>query len=164
MGRDRVPGGHIDAQWGDQRVKMGGQHHPVAAVNIILPDGRDFPNLKSHAVIKGHGGHLFQCAADRLRGQGQIFQRCVQIHRCPVIQPDDGRHQHPAFQHKLIFVRGGRKANKKPLEHIVLQNDLCRDILLLGDIADFRFQAHGIAHNSTSKYWRRTPDTRICRA
>ena len=161
MRRDSVPGGHIDAQRSNQRVKMGVQHHTVAAVNIILPDGRDFTNLKGHAVIKGHGGHLLQCAADGLRGQGQVFQRGVQIHRRPVVQPDDGRHQHPALQHKLVFVCGGRKPDKKPLEHIVLQNDLCWDIFLLGDVADFCFQAHGIAHSSTSKYWRSTPDTRI---
>ena len=161
MGRDSIPGGDIDAQRGNQRVKMGVQHYTVAAVDVILPDGRDFPHLKGHAVIKGHGGHLFQCAADSLRGQGQVFQRGVQIHRRPVVQPHDGRHQHPAFQHKLVFVCRGRKADKQSLEHIVLQNDLRRDIFLLGDVADFRFQAHGIAHSSTSKYWRRTPDTRI---
>ena len=143
---------------------MGVQHHTVAAVNVILPDRRDFPHLKGHAVVKGNGGHLLQCAADGLRGQRQVFQRSVQIHRRPVVQPYDGRYQHSAFQHKLVFICGGRKADEKPLEHIVLQNDLCRDIFLLGDVADFRFQAHGIAHNSTSKYWRRTPDTRICRA
>ena len=112
MRRDGIPCGHINAQRGNQRVKMGIQHHTVAAVNVILPDGRDFSNLKGHAVIKGHSGHLLQCAADRFRGQGQVFQRCVQIHRRPVVQPHDGSYQHPAFQHKLVFVCGGRKADK----------------------------------------------------
>lgn len=152
MGRDGVSGRDINVQRGNQRVKMGAQHHTEATVDVILPDGRDFPHLKGHAVVKGHGGHLLQCAADGLRGQGQIYQRGVQIHRRPVVQPHDGRYQHPAFQHKLVLVLRCRKPDKETLKHIVLQNDLCRDIFLLGDVADFRFQAHGIVHSSTSKY------------
>ena len=61
-----------------------------------------------------------------------------------------------------ISVIRDRQAHQQALEHIVLQNDLCRNILLFCNVSDFRFQAHCITHRSTSKYWRRTLATRIC--
>ena len=49
---DGITGGHINTHRGQQRVEPGVQHDPVAAVNIILPDGRDGSNLEYHAIVQ----------------------------------------------------------------------------------------------------------------
>lgn len=90
---------------GQKCVEPGVQHDAVAAVNIILPDGRDGSNLEYHAIVQRNGADLLQRTADRIRCEGQVFQCGVQVHRSPVVQTDDGRHQHTALQNELLFIR-----------------------------------------------------------
>lgn len=152
MGCNCVTGGYINTQRCQERIKSGVQHHPIAAVNIIFPDGGDGANLKHHAIVKRNATHFFQCSANRFRGQRQIFKRGVQVHGSAVIQANNGSHQHTALQHELLLVPGRRETDEQSLKHIVLQNHLRRNVFLFCDIADLRFQTHCIAHRSTSKY------------
>ena len=161
MGGDGVAGGHINAQRNGQRFKPRCQSHPVSAIGIVLPDRRDRPHLKVDRVPGRHCTDLLQRAADGIRRQRKIFQRSVQVHRRPIIQSYHGGHQHTALQHKLVFAGRSRQPDQQPLEHIVLQNHLSRNIFLPGNVADPCLQTHGVAHKSTSKYRRRTEATRI---
>ena len=102
---DGIAGGHINAQRSNQGVEPGSQSHTVTSVNIVLTDGRDGSNLEYHAIVQRNGADLLQRTADRIRCEGQVFQCGVQVHRCPVVQTDDGRHQHTALQNELLFIR-----------------------------------------------------------
>ena len=139
MRRDGITGGHVNTHRGQQRIKPGVQHDPIATVNVVLPDGSDGSNLEYHAIVKGNDTNLLQCTANRIRCEGQVFQCGIQVHRCPVVQTNDGCHQHTALQNELLFILRHRKTDKQPLKHIVLQDHLSRDIFLLGNVADLRF-------------------------
>ncbi len=149
---NHIAGGHIDTKWSHQSVKLCSHRNTIATVNVIFADGRNRANFKYNAIIKCNVANIFQRAANRFGCERQIFQRGIHIHCCAVVQANDSRYKHPALQNKFLFVLRSRKADKQTLEHIVLQNHLCRDIFLFCDIANFCFQAHCTTHRSTSKY------------
>ena len=73
MGCDSVARGNVNAQRCEQGIKLGVHHHTVAAVNIILSDGRDCADLKPHAIVEWNITNLFQRTANGFRCKRKIF-------------------------------------------------------------------------------------------
>ena len=97
MGCNSIIGGHINAKWSQQSIKLGVQHDTVSAVNIIFTDGRNCANLEYNAVIECDVTNIFQRTANCFRCKGQIFKSGVHIHGCAVVESDNGGYQHTAL-------------------------------------------------------------------
>ena len=86
--------------------------------------------------------------------QGEALDRCVQIHCCPRVQSHNGGNQKSAFENEIVLIGRERNSFQQPFKHIVLHDELRRDMLLCRFVFDKGFQLHRIFcnHSKTSMY------------
>lgn len=72
------------------------------------------PPMSSPIIIARNCADMFQCGADCLWSQGQVFQCGVQIHSRPVVQANEGRHQHTTLEDEFFPVLRVSKPHQQP--------------------------------------------------
>ena len=153
-GRYHVARGDIHRQRYADRWIVRFQRNPDTGVIVGFPNVRDADNLKLHVVGDLDSANLCKDFADCFMRQGEALDRCVQIHCCPRVQSHNGGDQESAFENEIVLIGRERDPFQQPFQHIVLHDELRRDMLLCRFVLDKGFQLHRVFcnHSKTSMY------------
>ena len=92
---------------------------------LALDSIRDPGNLKGNIIVHLYSANLCEYLPELVMRQGNAFDRRVQIHCSPRVQPDNSGDQKTAFQDKVALIARKRDSLQQPFQHIVLHDELC---------------------------------------